>query len=98
MLDIVWVCLKVFVICVTKAEMRLSMLCGGRGARQFDLIRRVLGSYLSRSSPAKKTRRFRSHSNRDVLTSMTSGVMLSLGVGINLRPRPRMWCAVGGSL
>lgn len=36
--------------------------------------------------------------NWDVLMSRASGVMLILGVGINLRPRPRMWCGVWKSV
>lgn len=87
-----------------KCSMRVSMIRGGSGALQFDLMRSlwlvVDGSkeVSSSSVPAKKIERPMSRSNRERVLSISSCVMLSRGVGMYFSPSPRRELAVGGSV
>ena len=53
---------------------------------------------MSSVSPAKKTLRLRSRSNRSSVVICSSGEVLSFGVGINFRPRPSSVLAIGGRM
>ena len=98
-LEGVFVGLKMVLSCWIKVQMRVSTSLEGSGGRQEDLIRSALGSYSEVSlSPAKNIFKFMSRSNRVVECSRSSGVMLTRGVGMNLRPRPSRCVACGGSL
>lgn len=74
------------------------MTCGGGGGLQFDFTRRLLVGGVSSVSPAKKTLRLRSRSNRSSVVICSSGEVLSFGVGINFRPRPSSVLALGGRM
>ena len=76
----------------------VMMTCGGGGGLQFDFTRRLLVGGVSSVSPAKKTFRLRSRSNRSSVVICSSGEVLSFGVGINFRPRPSSVLAIGGRM
>ena len=76
----------------------VSMTRGGGGGLQFDFTRRLLEGGASSVSPAKKTLRLRSRSNRSSVVICSSGEVLSFGVGMNFRPRPSSVLAIGGRM
>lgn len=76
----------------------VSITRDGGGGRQFDFIRRVFEVEALSVSPAKKTLRLKSRSNRESVVSCSSGDVLTFGVGMNFRPSPRRVLAIGGRM
>ena len=76
----------------------VSMTRGGGGGLQVDFTRRLLEWGASLVSPAKKSLRLKSRSNRSSVVICSSGEVLSFGVGINFRPRPSSVLAIGGRM
>ena len=71
---------------------------GGGGGLQFDFTCRLLEEGALSVSPAKKTLRLKSRSNRSSVVICLSGEVLSFGVGMNFRPRPSSVLAIGGKM
>ena len=92
--------------CVTKEELMallnrwtlVSITRDGGGGRQFDFICRVFEVEASLVSPAKKTLRLKSRSNRESVVSCSSGDVLTFGVGMNFSPSPRRVLAIRGRM
>ena len=70
----------------------------GCGGHQFDFIRWMFEVEASSVSPAKKTLRLKSRSNRKSVVSCSSGDVLTFGVGMNFSPSPRRVLAIRGRM
>jgi len=76
----------------------VSITRGGGEGLQFDFTCRLLEVGELLVSPAKKTLRLKSCSNRLSVVVCSSGGVLIFGVGMNLRPRPSSVLAIGGRM
>ncbi len=89
---------NIFFNSVWKVESLPSMSRGGIGARQDDFLYSSDESYVSSEfSPAKYTFRPMSRSNRLKVCSRSYCTMFTLGIGMNLSPRPRSFSVSDGS-
>ena len=79
-------------------QILVSITRGGGGGLQFDFTCRLLEVGASSVSPAKKTLRLKSRSNRSSVVICSSGEVLVFGFGMNLRPRLSSVLAIGGRM
>ena len=98
-LCLMFVGVRVFRIDQLKHSIRVSISWGGSGARQIELILRAFDkeSYESLGAPEKKVFNPMSCSKRERVMSISFGV-IHRGVGMNFRPRPRIWLADVGRM
>ena len=83
---------------VMKWLMHVSILVSGSGGRHKRFFTRSeRGVYVWLSSPGKKTLIPMSYLSLEMVCSMCVIVVVSVGFGMNLRPKPRRWWARCGS-